>query len=132
MQAPVINAALSEHPPEIQSSLTRRGMPPADSPALKDRATVILPLRGQGGEALALSHAGIRKPSWPRCRNRSKCPRFGVRCADRGDQRLALTYRQVSTTRTGPGDSRRIYRWVSAMRTTMAWPLEMCKLGRAG
>src|SRR5262245_31800268 len=43
-----INGALSGHPREIQSSLTRRGMPPTGSPALKGRATVILPLRGQG------------------------------------------------------------------------------------
>src|SRR5262245_16462474 len=48
-------------------------MPPAGSPALKDRATVILPLRGKGGGVADLSHAGIRV-----------ILQIGVRYADQG------------------------------------------------
>jgi len=44
---------------ESQSSLTRRGMPPAGFPALKGRATVIPPLRGDrrrtAGELIGLA-----------------------------------------------------------------------------
>jgi len=53
-------------------------MPPTGSPALKDRATVRLPLRGQGGESLTCLMPECANPLGLRCRSPSKCPKLSL------------------------------------------------------
>src|SRR5215510_7940538 len=57
-------------------------MPPPGSPALKGRATVILPLRGQGGGVADLCHARTGKPVGPCHRSCSKCTKSSCPGAD--------------------------------------------------
>src|SRR5262245_25236092 len=85
-----MGCALSEHRPEIQSSLTATRHAAPGSPALKDRATVILPLRGKGGECHSLDRCHVRGP---RRRSRGRSNWVGTTV------RLSLTARRAAEPR---------------------------------